>query len=55
MLCRENNKNIYEIANENELAFNPEQDIDNYINRIWETMQECIDNGLKNKDTLPGP
>lgn len=55
MLCRENNKNIYEIANENELAFNPQQDIDNYINRIWDTMQECIDNGLKNKDTLPGP
>ena len=43
-----------QIARENERAFRSDQQIADGLNRIWETMQDCVRRGIRNEGTLPG-
>lgn len=45
---------ISEIMLANENSLRPEKKTRAALDRIWETMQECVENGIKNKGTLPG-
>jgi L-serine dehydratase len=45
---------IWQIGLENEKAWHSEADVRAYVQRIWHTMQECIDRGLATEGILPG-
>jgi L-serine dehydratase len=45
---------VWEIALENEKAWHTEEEIREYVRRIWRVMQECMERGLKTEGTLPG-
>jgi L-serine dehydratase len=45
---------VWEIALENEKAWHTEQEIREYVQRIWRVMQECMERGLKTEGILPG-
>lgn len=45
---------ISEIMIANENAIRPEKETRTALDRIWQTMQECVSNGIANKGTLPG-
>ncbi|MBR9801636.1 L-serine ammonia-lyase [bacterium] len=53
-LTRENNCSISQIAWQNELCFRSDSDIRNGLERIWNTMQECIERGCHTEGHLPG-
>ena len=45
---------ISEIMMANENAIRPEKQTRKALDRIWETMQICVKNGIQNEGTLPG-
>jgi L-serine dehydratase len=45
---------VWEVALENEKAWHTEQEIREYVQRIWRVMQECMERGLKTEGILPG-
>ena len=45
---------VWEIALENEKAWHSEQEIRDYVQRIWSVMQECMARGLRTEGVLPG-
>ena len=45
---------VWEVALENEKAWHTEQEIREYVQRIWWVMQECMERGLKTEGILPG-
>ena len=45
---------VWEIALENEKAWHSEQEIREYVARIWSVMQECMNRGLVTEGILPG-
>ena len=45
---------IWQIGLENEKAWRSEADVRAYVQRIWQTMQECIERGLATEGILPG-
>jgi len=45
---------IWRIGLENELAWRSQAAIDEWLERIWRVMQECIQRGLGAQGTLPG-
>ena len=45
---------IWQIGLENEKAWRSEADVHAYVQRIWQTMQECIERGLATEGILPG-
>lgn len=47
--CNKNGKQIWELVFEYE-----DSSIKDYLNEVWEVMQESIQNGLTNEGTLPG-
>jgi L-serine dehydratase len=45
---------VWQIALENEKAWHTEQEIREYVRRIWKVMQECMAQGLATEGILPG-
>ena len=45
---------IWEIGLANELAWHTRDEIEAWVSRIWEVMQQCVDHGLKTEGVLPG-
>jgi len=53
-LCREHGLSIAEIMFANEQAWRPPEEIRKGILDIWQVMQECVQNGIRNEGILPG-
>jgi L-serine dehydratase len=53
-LCNEHKLSISELMMENEKAWRPEAETRERLLKIWDVMQECVNNGMKNRGTLPG-
>ncbi len=47
-------KPIHEIALENELTWHTRAEIDAWLDRIWQVMQDCVQRGLATQGELPG-
>jgi len=45
---------IWQIALANEKAWRPEAEIREYIDKVWHTMQACLNRGLQTEGILPG-
>ncbi|MDO9274786.1 MAG: serine dehydratase beta chain, partial [Lutibacter sp.] len=54
LYCVEQHLKISEIVLENERSLRSDQEIDHQINRIWDTMLECMYIGCHTPGTLPG-
>ncbi len=54
LYCKQENLKISEIVLENERSLRSDQEIDHQINRIWDTMLECMYIGCHTSGTLPG-
>lgn len=54
LYCAEKHLKISEIVLENERSLRSDQEIDHQINRIWDTMLECMYIGCHTPGTLPG-
>ena len=52
--CKSENKNISEIVLENEKSLRTSDEINFELNRIWQTMLECMFLGCHSEGTLPG-
>ncbi|RNC89897.1 MAG: L-serine ammonia-lyase [Allomuricauda sp.] len=52
--CHQEVKHISDIVWENEQSLRSAKDIDVALNRIWETMLECMYSGCHTQGTLPG-
>ncbi|OSY88342.1 serine dehydratase [Tenacibaculum holothuriorum] len=52
--CKEHNKSISEIVFENELAIQPNDKINSELDRVWDTMLECMYIGCHTEGILPG-
>ncbi len=52
--CKEKNNSISEVVLENELSLRSSHEIDTELNRIWNTMLECMYLGCHTQGTLPG-
>lgn len=45
---------IWQIGLENELAWRSRAEIDEWLERVWRVMQECVERGLGAQGSLPG-
>jgi len=45
---------IWQIVLANEASWRPESEIRAYVARVWKTMEECLDRGLRTEGILPG-
>ncbi|MDD3722040.1 MAG: L-serine ammonia-lyase [Lutibacter sp.] len=54
LYCKNEQLKISEIVLENERSLRSDQEIDHQINRIWDTMLECMYIGCHTSGTLPG-
>ncbi|MBS9777713.1 MAG: L-serine ammonia-lyase [Gammaproteobacteria bacterium] len=52
--CDKTGMRICEIVLENEKSFHDEKTIFEKLERIWQVMQECVENGCKKDGVLPG-
>lgn len=52
--CQNQNKKISDIVYQNELALRSENDVENELLRVWNTMLECIYIGCHTEGILPG-
>jgi len=52
--CHSENKTISEIVLENEKSLRDEKSIDHELQRIWQTMLDCMFTGCHTEGTLPG-
>jgi L-serine dehydratase len=53
-LCQENGFRISSLMLKNEISKRPEPEVREGLVNIWNTMQECIENGKKTEGILPG-
>ncbi|EXJ11453.1 L-serine dehydratase tdcG [Nitrincola nitratireducens] len=53
-LCKTHQMSISELMLENEKVWRSEADIRAGLNKIWQVMLECVENGLKHQGMLPG-
>ncbi len=53
-LCAENNFSIHELTLKNEVKFKTEQEIRSDLIKIWNVMNDSIENGIKSKGYLRG-
>ena len=53
-LCAASDQPIWKLMLENEAALRPEPEVLAGIDRIWHTMQECIERGMATAGLLPG-
>ncbi len=53
-LSKNNNKKIWQLILENETSILSENIIKTEINKIWNTMKDCVQKGLNTSGTLPG-
>lgn len=53
-LCKTHQMSISELMLENEKVWRSEADIRSGLNKIWQVMLECVENGLKHQGMLPG-
>ncbi|MBC9797517.1 L-serine ammonia-lyase [Sinomicrobium weinanense] len=52
--CLRENKNVCEIVLENERSLRTDAEIDRELQRVWDTMLECMYIGCHSEGTLPG-
>src|SRR5690606_22581785 len=52
--CQRENKTIWEIVLENERSLRTDEEIDRELQRVWDTMLECMYIGCHTEGTLPG-
>ena len=45
---------VWQIALDNEKAWRPREEIRAYIDKVWDTMQACLNRGLQTEGILPG-
>ena len=53
-LASENNQSVAEMKRANEQSHLDEKQLNQGLDDIWQSMQNCIENGLKAEGTLPG-
>ncbi|WP_373767635.1 L-serine ammonia-lyase [Glaesserella sp.] len=53
--CKEQGLPISSLVWKNELALHSKQEISDYLAKIWQTMDDCIEHGLHTEGLLPGP
>lgn len=53
--CAEKGMTLSELVLQNELSFRSREQIEDYFAAVWQTMQSCMENGLKADGVLPGP
>lgn len=53
--CKEQGLPIASLVWRNELALRPKQAIKDYLAKIWQAMDSCIERGLNTEGLLPGP
>lgn len=53
-ICQKNQLSIAEVVWENEVAARNPEEVNQYMDHIWQVMQECIDNGCNTRGILPG-
>ncbi|OUW11171.1 MAG: L-serine ammonia-lyase [Candidatus Pelagibacter sp. TMED166] len=53
-ICKKNNLKISDLMMENECSIESKSYVKKRIMKIWETMDQCIDSGIKSKGTLNG-
>lgn len=53
--CKEQGLPISSLVWKNELALRSKQEISDYLAKIWQTMDDCIEHGLHTEGLLPGP
>ena len=54
VFCQSENKSISEIVLENERSLRDDKTIDSELQRIWQTMLDCMFTGCHTEGTLPG-
>ncbi|RAV29123.1 L-serine ammonia-lyase [Sinomicrobium soli] len=52
--CKRENRNIWDIVYENERSLRTAEDIDTELQRVWNTMLECMYTGCHTEGILPG-
>ncbi|MDT8067710.1 MAG: L-serine ammonia-lyase [Terriglobia bacterium] len=45
---------IWEIALANEMSWRPESEVRAYVERVWQTMEDCLERGINTEGILPG-
>ncbi|WP_019672495.1 L-serine ammonia-lyase [Psychrobacter lutiphocae] len=53
-LCEAHQMSISDIMLANEMSIRDKDTIYNYLDEVWEVMQQCVKNGCKGKGVLPG-
>ena len=53
-ICQRENLSIAELAWQNEVYLHGEEELTRRLDAIWQAMQNCIEQGLKEKGVLPG-
>lgn len=53
-LCKQNDLSVSQLMMANEKVWRSEEEIRAGLHKLWEAMQECVNNGLKYEGTLPG-
>ncbi|WP_230657472.1 L-serine ammonia-lyase [Psychrobacter sp. I-STPA10] len=53
-ICQQHNLSISEVMMANELALRSQQEIEQYLDEIWEVMQLCVTHGCNGDGILPG-
>ena len=53
--CKEQGLPLSSLVWRNELALRSKQEISDYLAKIWQTMDACIEHGLHTEGLLPGP
>tara|TARA_R110002167_G_scaffold181341_1_gene381588 strand:- start:1772 stop:3145 length:1374 start_codon:yes stop_codon:yes gene_type:complete len=53
-LCQDNGFRISSLMLKNEVSMRPETEVRSSLVNIWNTMQECIENGKRTEGILPG-
>lgn len=52
--CRQSGLSTSALILENETAWRPKEETVDYLLKVWQVMQECIDNGCQTEGILPG-
>ncbi|AHG77387.1 L-serine dehydratase [Mannheimia varigena USDA-ARS-USMARC-1312] len=53
--CKNNGLPLSSVIWKNELALRSKDEISDYLKKIWQTMEACIERGLNTEGLLPGP
>ncbi|SJM66330.1 L-serine ammonia-lyase [Psychrobacter piechaudii] len=52
--CQKHSLSISDVMMANELSLRDEETIHQYLDEVWEVMQQCVKNGCKGEGILPG-